>query len=254
MIKTAHLRVWLPAGESRFGRLPLAVAPERPPVQGSYGLVGESLADDVLTARWQQADWVCPRTPRLRILEGVLAIRNAYRELGNAEVIPEDTARAARRELAAIQEADPEARPHILTSAWHVPVRWFVPFEPKSKEVVGTGGHTTVRYRVSHPEALRRLDRATEILADTDIPDSVTSEVSELRSWLSAFPSRSMVELDYGNVATMFSETDLILDESVEEVWTSLDALAHGNWIKASEAYRTVVGRWALPMAVTYSN
>jgi hypothetical protein len=254
VIKTAHLRVWLPATESRFGELPQAIAPDRAPVQGSYGLVAESLADDVLTARWKEVEWVCPRTPRLRMLEGVLAIRNAYRELGNAEVIPEDTARAARRELAAIQEADPEVRAHILTSAWHVPVRWFVPFEPRSKEVVGAAGHTTVRYRVSHPVALRRLDRASEILADTDIPESITSEVSELRSWLADFPAMSMVELDYGTVATMFSEADLILDESVEEVWTSLDALAHGNWMKASEAYRSVVGRWALPMAVTYSN
>ncbi len=160
----------------------------------------------------------------------------------------------ARRELEALHEDRPGVRAHILTSAWHVPLRWFVPFDPAAKEILGRDGLTTVRYRVEHPAAISRIEKAVSILAESDMPESVTAEVRELRAWLTDFPEDSMVELDYGGVAAMFSETDLMLDESVAEVWSALDALAAGNWERAGERYGEVVGRWSRAMAIAYSN
>jgi len=252
MIKTTHLRVYVPV--TRDDVPAPATRVEVRPFDGWYGLIGESLDDDALVAEWHQQLYVCPRTPRLRVLEGVLAIRSAYRQLGTASVIPEDVAQAARRELEAVKEESPETRSHILTSAWHIPIRWFVPFDPKSKEVVGDAAGSTVRYRVSHDEAMRRLQRAVEILESTEIPDSITAEVEELSSWLEDFPEDALVELDYGTVAEMFSEVELVLDESVGDTWASLDALATGDWRTAGERYAALVTRWAAPMAVSYSN
>lgn len=255
MIKTAHLRVYRPALRSPFAELPVAGRVRRVPFAGPYGIVGETLTEDVLLAEWGDRTYLCPRTPRLRVLEGVLAIRRAYRELGAVGgVVPEEVAAMARRELDALHEGRPGVRAHILTSAWHVPIRWFVPFDPKTKEIVGGKAGSTVRYRVEHPEAMARVDRAIEILAEAEMPESVTAEVRELRTWLSDFPPDSMIELDYGSVSGMFSESDLILDESVSEVWAAIDALEHGNWQRAGDRYGSVVARWSAPMAIAYSN
>jgi hypothetical protein len=255
MIKTAHLRVYRPALRSPFAALPVAGRVRRAPFAGPYGIVGETQTEDVLLAQWGDRSWLCPRTPRLRVLEGVLAIRRAYRELGPVGgVVPEEIAAMARRELEALHEGRPGVRAHILTSAWHVPIRWFVPFDPKAKEIFGRDGGAGVRYRVEHPEAMARVERAASVLSSSEMPESVTSEVRELATWLTDFPPDSMIELDYGSVAGMFSESDLILDESVADVWAALDALDHGNWKRAGDRYGSVVARWAAPMAVAYSN
>lgn len=253
VIKTTQLRVYLPVGASS-PELPEAARVDVAPFRAIYGIIGESMSDDAIVAEWNGRTYICPRTPRLRVLEGVLAIRRAYRQLGTASVIPEDIAQAARRELEALKEHDPDVRAHILTSAWHVPLRWFVPFDPGAKEVLGDARGSTVRYRVIHSEAMRRLGRALEILGDTDIPDSITAEVAELHTWLEDFPPDAMVELDYGSVADLFTETELVMDDSVGDVWASLHALETGDWDVASDRYATIITRWSAPMAVGYSN
>ena len=63
-----------------------------------------------------------------------------------------------------------------------------------------------------------------------------------------------MVELDYGSVARFFADGELALDQSVADLWASLDALSSSNWSAAGERYGALVERWALPMAIAYSN
>lgn len=252
VIKSAHLRVYVPDDESEG--LPLVGSEQVVPFTGRYGIIGEPLTEDAFVAHWCGRRYVCPRTPKLRVLEGVLAIRRAYRQLGDAEVIPEAVARAARRELEALRIDRPDLRSHILTSAWHVPLRWFVPFDPFSKELVGDGRRSTIRYRVLHREGMQRLQRALRILSESGMPDGVATEVNELFSWLEGFPGEAMVELDYGSVADLFDDVELVMDESVAEVWASLEALESGNAEKAMDHYSSLISRWASPMAVTYSS
>lgn len=254
MIRTAYLRVYLPEDRSPVRHLPLVEHHEVPVYEGLYGLTVESMAEDGIVARWRDARYVCPRTPRLRMLEGVLAVRRAYRQLGSAAVIPEDVARAAARELEALREEDPGTRAHILTSAWHVPLRWFVPFDPVAKELVGGGHYASIRYRIEYRQAMHRIERSLRILESVDIPESVVSEVRELSEWLDDFPTDAMVELDYGSVGGGFSESELIVDESVRDIWEALASLEDRDWTAAGEAYATLVTRWAAPMAVSYSN
>jgi hypothetical protein len=254
MIRTAFLRVYLP--EDRVSVRDLVRVPhqEVQAYDGGYGITVESMSEDGIDAHWNGQVFVCPRTPRLRILEGVLAVRRAYGQLGSTSVVPEEVARAAARELEALREEDPAVRPYILTSAWHVPLRWFVPFDPLAKELVGGASHAGVRYRVEHRQAMGRLRRSLAILGSAEIPESIVSEVRELHGWLDDFPPDTMVELDYGSVAAGFSEAALIMDESVGEIWQALEALESGDWSAAGEAYANLVTRWAAPMAVSYSN
>ena len=203
------------------------------------------MQDDALGADWQGRPYLCPRTPRLRMLEGVLAVRNAYGRLGNGEVVPEQVALAARRELERLHEEWPSARAHILTSAWHVPLRWFVPFVTSSREVVCDGAGLRLRYRSDQRVAMANLDWAVSTMHGVEILDHVTAEIRELRRWLGEFPTAAMVELDYDTVADLFDEADLVMDESAAEIKAALDALQRGTVASAIRHYHRVVSHWS---------
>ena len=253
VIKTAHFRVYLPTFASEVTVEPnvsIRIAPR----DERFGIVGESLADDALVTEWRGVTYACPRTPVLRMLEGVLAVRRAYGQLGGGAVVPEDLARRARAELDTWQSEHPGVRSHILTSPWHVPMRWFVPFHPSGTEMVSVDGLTTIRYRSALPSALERLDRAVECLTRSEIPDSMMVEVEELRSWLEPFSPRAMCELDYGDVSSVFSVAELAMDDSVGDLWRALDALERGDWEEAGEYYGALVYRWTGAMSISYSS
>ena len=253
MIKTAHLRVYEPTVATELTLEPSVVIKVTPRSE-RFGIVGESMNEDAIITEWRGVEYACPRTPALRMLEGVLAVRRAYGQLGGGAVVPEDLARSARAELDALQQRQPEVRSHILTSAWHVPMRWFVPFHPSGKEVVELGAGSSVRYRTAMPAALERLDRGIEILSRSEIPETMMVEVEELREWLEPFSSRAMCELDYGDVAAMFSAAELAMDDSVADIWRALDALEAGDWQEAGEYYGSLVYRWTAAMSISYSS
>ena len=252
MIPAAHLRVYEPS-VLMPGLPTVAVSASVGLVAGRYGLVGESMAEDGYDAEWRGESYLCPRTPRLRLLQGVLAVRRSYGQLGGS-VIPESVARQARRELAGLHAEHPGLRPHILTSAWHVPMRWFVPFPPHSRELIDDGSTLSIRYRTDHISAMARLDQAIDILEASSVPEAVAAEVGELKNWVGEFGVESMLELDYAGVAGLFSKTDLLMDESAADVWSSLEALEDSDWAEAGRHYTRMVARWSVPMSVGYSN
>lgn len=253
MIKTSHLRVYLPS--ERLGPIPEADALLLgAPRDLTYAIAAVPMSEDAFVAEWRGKRYLCPRTPRLRMLEGVLAVRHAYTHLGGTTVIPERVAEAARTELDRIHSESPAARAHILTSAWHVPIRWFVPFLTSTKEIVGGPSSVRVRYRCDQREAMANLDWAVAALSGVDPMDHVVNEVRELRRWLGEFPTTSMVELDYWTVASMFSETDLVMDDSADEIRCAIHALERGNVLSAVRKYHRVTMRWAESLAISSSN
>ncbi|HKX76203.1 MAG TPA: hypothetical protein VJR05_12535 [Acidimicrobiia bacterium] len=254
MIKSAYLRVYLPEE-----RVPFcdehADGPDRPTRRWEpYGFVGESMIEDAWMTEWRGRRFVCPRRPQLRILEGVLALHQALEVSGRAVLIPEAVARQAVTELRSLQRREPGIRSHILTSAWHVPIRWFVPFAPEERLFDNSGSRPDLRYRTGLSDGVDRLERALAILTEVEMPAGILAELSDFGSWLSGFPVDSMIELDYGRVADLFPEADLALDESVREVWESLAALKDGDWTTAGERYGELMSRWAPAFAITYSN
>ena len=251
MIRTANLRVYLEEAAVAVRGLPEAPSQLRSPVAVGVALTTERSGDDAYTAEWRGRVYRCPRTPLVRMLEGLLALRAASSQLG-PPLFPQSAVDEARHRLEVLKRTDSGVS-HILTSAWHVPIRWFVPFAPDQRELVDEP-EPSLRYRQLVGEGLSRLDRATDILADSDIPPAITAEVRALRSWLEDFPRSAMLELVYGSVARFFEDGELALDESVADLWASLDALSKNDWDSAGERYGTLVERWALPMAIAYSN
>ncbi|MDH3190812.1 MAG: hypothetical protein OEM39_09295, partial [Acidimicrobiia bacterium] len=143
---------------------------------------------------------------------------------------------------------------HVLTSAWHVPVRWFVAFQPEQREVYEVDGLPRIRYRSDISEVRRLLDRAMEALGKVGMVQGPTVEMAQLISWLEPFPDDSMVELDYGEVSDLFDPKDLVLEDSVALTQESVDALLDGDMLRAGELYGTVVTRWAHAYSVTFSS
>ncbi len=245
MTKSGYLRVYSPE-----------VSGSSEPVPGfvrTYGILSEAEGDSHWTVEWDGRRLVCPRNLRLRVLESTVAFANAFRGLG-AGLIPENAARAADQELKDYHRSHPEHRSHILTSAWHVPVRWFAAFDPSEKEVYEGPEGPRLRYRTDIDKARDRIRRAHEILTKLAVFVGPAQELSQVLEWLRPFPDGSMVELDYGEVSELFDPQELVFDDSCDQVSKSLEALAAGDMVAAGECYGRVVTRWAPAFSVTFSN
>lgn len=245
MTKSACLRVYAPE-----------VSGSSDPVPGfvrTYGIISEAEGDSHWTAEWDGRRVVCPRNLRLRVLESTVAFANAFRGLG-AGLIPEGAAQAADRELKAYHRTHPEHRSHILTSAWHVPVRWFAAFDPSEKEVYDGPEGPRLRFRTDIEKARTRVQRAYEVLTKLAVFVGPAEELNHVLVWLEPFPDGSMVELDYAEVSELFDPQELVFDDSCEQVRQSIDALEAGDMMSAGECYGRVVTRWAPAFSVTFSN
>jgi hypothetical protein len=190
--------------------------------------------------------YVCPWRTRLRILTGILSLReSAPAEMVDA-FVPESEARRAARELARMKRRDPTAAPAMLQSPWHVPVRWFVLVDDPERRLVETpSGEFRMLYWTPIGLARKRCERALQVLRRSELAP-VAEPVRELAEWLSRFPRESVVELDYGSVSSMFTWDELDNDHSGRDLQEAVEALAgSAGMARAGELYQTVANRWA---------
>ena len=141
VILSAYLRSYV----RRDGAADYAVhAAAGPVLQGNeYFLWSEPTGEDAFSCTWQGDTYVCPRNPRLRMLEGLLAFNNAFPDAG---LIPAAELVTANDELSRLRNQTPPLRSHILTSPWHVPIRWFAAFLHEEKELYERGAGLSIRY------------------------------------------------------------------------------------------------------------
>ena len=140
---------------------------------------------------------------------------------------------------------------HILTSNWSIPPRWFALFSPNERlRGINEDGHFTI-LRTAISNAKRRCTLTHQAVLGAFGEGVVEGEVAELLAWLEMFDGRSIVELDYGGLATYLNdqlvnsgELGLEADSSVEDVATSIAGLASGDGALASEGYEKLVSRW----------
>jgi hypothetical protein len=255
MVVAAYLRVYLPERRHRDALEHVAGPPSGPVLRsGDYGLISESARDDAFVIDVDGDRYVCPRYPRLRMLEGVLAFRNSYDRATASSLVPESVAERAAHELERIQQRDPGIRSHILTSPFSVPLRWFAAFDPSERLLITDQGQVGVKYRTRLADARTRLERVIEVLADAGFDDEMVEPVSDVVDWMRPFPRESVLELDYAGVAALFSDADLTLDETAAEVAASIDALERGEYEEAGEHYAAAAGRWARAQSLGYAN
>jgi hypothetical protein len=250
MIRTAHLRSYL--REESLPRYERVADVHDGPVRGDAHFLWQEIdTDDAFVADWGGARYVCPRNFALRKLEGMLAFNNAFPESG---LIPRRSVMEAAAQLESLRVSSPLMRSYILTSPWHVPIRWFGAFLHEERVTYPHPEGLSIRYRALMADARHRVERAARILSDAGFEGPVVGQVRSLGSWLAAFPDDGMLELDYGTVATLFSEGDLVLDESAADVAASLLALEHGDTEAAADHYAALTRRWSQAQALSFSN
>lgn len=257
MTIAAYLRVYVPASRTDGPVLPhVADRTGQAGVlrAGEFGLSTESSRDDAFVVERDGLSYVCPRNPRLRMLEGLLAFRHAYGESVVSALVPEGVADRAGAELERIHARFPGVKSHILTSPFAIPLRWFAVFDPAERIVDQEGDTVAVRYQTTLSEGLHRLRRAVQVIEDAGFDDAIVEQVGDLVHWLEEFPRDALVELDYGGVVDLFDDTDLVLDESAADIAASLAALEREDFEAAGEHYGVAAARWAHAHALAYAN
>jgi hypothetical protein len=252
MIRSAYVRVYVPA--SRVG--PLQAFRGSPPsgepiMQNSRYIWDEPLTDDGFYTEWNGNQYLCPRNVRVRMLESILAFSRTYPMMPGAS---ESKRNEYMLELNRLRRQTPHSKSHILSSAWHVPLRWFTAFRSTERDIYeGTTG-PAIRYRATIGDAIDRVRWARNVLDGAGFSEQVVDRVHDLERWLAGFTADSLAELDYGAVSASFPDGDLVFDESASDIRTSLLALESGDFDVSREAYERVARRWAAPQAYTYNN
>ena len=254
MASAAYLRVYVLDDRSRDHQQHIPAAPSALLTAGEHIVWHESARDDAFLLERGGRRYVCPRWPRLRMLEGLLAFRNAFAGAAASALVPERVAKRAGRELEAIQQRHPTARSYILTSAFHVPLRWFAAFDPSQRELVEADSGLSIRYRTPLADAIARLDHTVEVLDEVGFDDVIVDPVRDLHRWLRRFPSEAVVELDYASVAGLFNDAEIALDETAAVLAASISALESGDLDRAAEHYAEAASRWAHVQAIAYAS
>jgi hypothetical protein len=204
------------------------------------------LPDEAYILRSDDVTLICPWNLRIRVAEAALEARPAV--LADA-FVPPALAGLARAVVSdwnsgtrVLEFGAP--RQHEQVSTWSVPLRWFVLVEAEERELVLEADRRVLRYRTEISKARRRAHRALSVLrrAVGDIP--ISEAVEESARWLEEFHPRSVVELDYGGLASVLPDDDLEADDSPTLVGQGLAALAKGDATAATGAYEQLVERW----------
>ncbi|MGH3322583.1 MAG: hypothetical protein ACRDN9_20890, partial [Streptosporangiaceae bacterium] len=125
------------------------------------------------------ATYVCPLQTRLRSWLALGELKARLPEKVIAAFVPPAVAEEVTLDFERWQERHRDERARILTSTWHVPLQWFVPFDPGERLLVlggpgevpyeGTGPATaaptrTLVYVTSMAQARRRVGRALAVI------------------------------------------------------------------------------------------
>lgn len=231
MIDVAYLRVYRPA---EAVHLPLVRPAGVRPRLGVATLVTESATADAWEIDWKGRRWRCPRTPRRRMLETVVAFDRATSRFGASLVAP-DVVDSARRELRRIRAGEPEPA-GVLVSAWHPPLRWFIGFVPndRSEDMVLRSDLDAVVGRVSAcVDAMRRLG----------LPAALSEEIAGLADWMTGFRGEAAIELDYRQVGRRVGVSEA--DATVELMHEAVTALVASDIEGATRNYAAALAIWA---------
>lgn len=236
--------------------VPPVVAPERE-------------SSEAFVRQVQGATYVCPWQTRLRSWLALTEFRASMPDGIADAFMPKAVAEQAVAQFEEYKRQHSLERPHILTSTWHVPLQWFVPFDPAERWLVlgsretavarGAGPTTavptrTLVYLTSMAEARRRIARAMSVLrrhlGEGDAYDGVES----VGRWLEEFHPKSLVELDYGGLVHLLDDETLRGDQSVADVAAALAGLESGQHGASAAAYERLKGRWQVIQRLETAN
>ncbi|WP_328537955.1 hypothetical protein [Streptomyces sp. NBC_00344] len=201
---------------------------------------------DAFVAELDGVVCVCPWRTRLRGWLALEELSGQYPEPVLDVVLPPVVRRQAAADYERWLERNPDARPWIRTTVWHVPVRWFTLFDDGEREFTAAedGAPPVLRYRTPMVQARRRLARSLKTLREHFEEGTLTEGLVDVGKWLEEFHPRSLVELDYGGLVHALSEAQLAEDRSAADVAAAVAALRAGDGEAADAAYERLADRW----------
>lgn len=229
------------------------LAEQRAALVAAIGVPPAAEVEHAFVHRVEGVTYVCPWRTRLRSWEAMTEFRRSMPEEIADAFFPKQAAEVAERELARVRADDPDVKSHIRSETWQVPLRWFLPFEGEERRLVLTG-ERSLAYLTTMGNARRRVARALAILRRTIEDRSVVDGVEDVARWLEDYHPRSLVELDYGGLVSLFDDVELESDESAADIAHAVACLADGEVDEATEAYTRVATRWGAVRAVEVAN
>jgi hypothetical protein len=228
-------------------------------------VVPERESEHAYIRRGDGVTYVCPWQTQLRCLlaYGQMLSAGGSPPPGTFPVRDEDRTMAALAQLTD-EGLKGTTRPHILGSAWTVPLAWFVPFAAAERwlalgsdgdrpSVAATASVTrALVYTTAMSRARRRVARALATVrsAAADYQDDAweplrtETELAEVGRWLEEFHPYSLVELDYGGLVHLLSDDALCGDQSVAEISAAIEGVAKGECELAVAMYKRAHTRW----------
>ncbi len=228
-------------------------AEHRAAIVAAIGLPPRTEVDHAFVHRVDGVTYVCPWRVQIRTWAAMTEFRRDLPDQIADAFFPRQAAEVAERELARWRSTQPDLKPHILSETWQVPLRWFLPFEGEERRLV-LSGERSMSYLTSMGNARRRVARALAILRRTIEDEQIVDGVEDLAQWLEEYHPRSLVELDYGGLVSLFDDADLEADESVADIAHAVASLADGDPDEATEAYARVATRWGAVRSLEVAN
>jgi len=222
-------------------------------IVAAIGVPPANAVEHAFVHRLDGVTYVCPWRTQLRTWEAMTEFRRTMPDEIADAFFPRQAAEVAERELARLRAAEPDVKSHILSETWQVPLRWFLPFEGEERRLT-LSGERAVSYLTSMGTARRRVARGLAILRRTLDDQSIVDDVEDLARWLEDYHPRSLVELDYGGLVSLFDDADLEADESAADIQHAVASLAEGDTDEAAEAYARVATRWGAVRSVEVAN
>jgi hypothetical protein len=185
---------------------------------------------------------VCPLQLDLRAAAALQEFRRTMPDQVVDSFLPDEPSRQALDRLAMSGQA-----PHILDAPWAVPLPWFVAFEPDDRRVLDPpeGRGPRVIHLTTADQAAERLARVIAVVESTiEDGEDVLAALAEVATWVDSFDPRSLIELDYGGLSTLFSATELRVDRTCADLWEAVEGLASGDVLAAAAAYGVARSRW----------
>jgi hypothetical protein len=211
---------------------------------------------DAFVAELHGVVCVCPWRTRLRGWLALEELAEQYPEPVLDVLLPPVVRRQAVADYERWRERNPDARPWIRTTVWHVPVRWFTLFDDGEREYAGAeeGVPPVLRYRTPMVQARRRLARSLKTLREHFDEGPLTEGLVDVGRWLEEFHPRSLVELDYGGLVHALPEEQLAGDRSAADVAAAVAALRADDGAAADAAYERLAERWRAVRARQIAN
>lgn len=244
---------------------------------------------DAYVRRLDDMVYVCPWETRLRSWLAFERFRDEHAAGVAAAFVPPPVAERVTAEFEHWKQAGRTLRPHILTSTWHIPLDWFVPFTRSERcLMLGTPGtgyrrsddaseqHAeppapgqgpataaparTLIYVTSMGEARRRVAAALPVVRENlgdgtgDVYLLSAGRLDTLSRWLGVFHPRSLVELDYGGLVHLLDDRALSADESVAEMTVALTGMERGEVELTVAMYKRLLARWRPVRALEAAN